>query len=92
LILESANEASVSLDERGVITDWNAHAEGTFGYSREEALGRALADTIIAPADRDAHWSQMQRLLESGEGTMLDRRPSLPPAGAYPKRGPAWLP
>ena len=34
---------------------WNAQAEATFGWTRDEAIGRNLAETIIPPAFRDAH-------------------------------------
>ena len=38
-----------------MITGWNAAAEQMFGMTRELALGRPLAETIVPPALRDAH-------------------------------------
>ena len=52
-ILTTAHDAFVAMDGEGVITDWNPQAEATFGWSREEALGRDLADTIIPETYRE---------------------------------------
>jgi two-component system, sensor histidine kinase and response regulator len=46
-ILEASNEAFLGMDSAGRITDWNRQAEIVFGWSREEALGRLLAETIL---------------------------------------------
>jgi PAS domain S-box-containing protein len=53
---------------------WNAQAEQTFGWTRQEAVGRNLADTIIPPAYREAHNNGMQRFLETGEAPVVNRR------------------
>jgi PAS domain S-box-containing protein len=73
-ILEAANEAFISMDTRGVITGWNAHAEQTFGWSRTEAIGRNLAQTIIPVPSRQAHERGRQRYLATGEGRVLNQR------------------
>ena len=53
VILESAPDAVVTIDARGVITEWNTMAERIFGWSRAEAIGRALEGLIIPPHRRD---------------------------------------
>jgi diguanylate cyclase (GGDEF)-like protein/PAS domain S-box-containing protein len=58
----------------GFITDWNPQAEATFGWSREEAVGRVLSDTIIPPRYREAHLRGLERFLETGEGPVLEQR------------------
>jgi PAS domain S-box-containing protein len=73
-VLESALDAIIGMDENGTITDWNPHAETMFGWSRDEALGRALAETIIPPAQREAHRCGLRQFTETGEGPMLNRR------------------
>jgi PAS domain S-box-containing protein len=73
-ILEAANEAFISMDARGVITGWNAQAEQTFGWSRAQAVGRNLAQTIIPGPSRDAHEQGRQRYLATGEGPVLNQR------------------
>jgi diguanylate cyclase (GGDEF)-like protein/PAS domain S-box-containing protein len=71
-ILNGAPEAFVAMDAAGVITEWNRAAEETFGWSRAEAIGHGLADLIIPPALRDAHWSGVRRFLATGESTVLE--------------------
>jgi diguanylate cyclase (GGDEF)-like protein/PAS domain S-box-containing protein len=76
-VIDTANDAFVSIDESGRITEWNLQAERTFGWMREDALGRLLTETIIPPAHRAAHSAGITRFLESGEGPVLGRRVEL---------------
>jgi PAS domain S-box-containing protein len=46
-IVETANDAFVGMGADGRISDWNAAAEAMFGWSREEAIGSRLSDSII---------------------------------------------
>jgi len=73
-ILETAHDAFVAMDADGLITDWNARAETIFGWSRDEARGRDLSDTIMPERFREDHRRGVQRLLASGESAILDRR------------------
>ena len=73
-VLDTAYDAFVAIDESGVITDWNAQAEETFGWTKHEAIGRPLADTIIPPRYRAAHLAGLARFLSTGQATVLDRR------------------
>lgn len=73
-ILDSCVEAFVAMDEGGMITSWNAAAEKVFGLSKEEALGRRLADTIVPPRYREAHHLGVGRFLTTGEKHVLDHR------------------
>ena len=72
-ILTTAHDAFVAMDAHGVITDWNPAAEAAFGWTREQALGRDLADTIIPDSHRDAHRRGLERFLAVGDGPVLDR-------------------
>ena len=72
--IDTAMDAVVKMDARGVITGWNNQAEKIFGWSREEALGRVLGETIIPPQYREAHARGLQRFLLTGEGPMLNAR------------------
>jgi PAS domain S-box-containing protein len=73
-ILDSAHEAFVSMDATGKIVDWNPQAEATFGWSREEAIGRTLGDTIVPRAHREAHWRGLNHFLVTGEGPLMNKR------------------
>jgi PAS domain S-box-containing protein len=61
----------------GMVRDWNPAAEQLFGYSRQEAIGREVADLIIPGTIRSAHRHALARYLETGETTILDRRVEL---------------
>lgn len=56
---------AVSLDGR--IVDYNGAAERIFGYSRDEAIGRNMADIIIPDHLRSAHSDGMKRYNQTGE-------------------------
>lgn len=73
-ILETAQDAFISIDARGLVTDWNEQAVATFGWAREEALGRVLSQTIIPERFRDAHERWLQRMLTTDEGRVVGRR------------------
>lgn len=53
-ILDRAHEAFVAMDAAGVV-DWTPQAQRTFGWTREEAIGRVLAELFIPAGDREAH-------------------------------------
>ena len=73
-VIESSVEAFISMDDQGVITDWNAAAERMFGLPRQQAIGRSLSDTIVPPRYREAHVRGLHRFLATGERRVLDRR------------------
>ena len=73
-IIAHALDAIVIVDESGIITDWNPRAETVFGWSREEAVGMTLYDSVIPPRHQEAHRLGMQRYLEVGEGPILNKR------------------
>ena len=71
MVLENANDAYVCIDQAGVISDWNRQAEQTFGWSKQEALGRRLDELIIPSSEREAHRVGMKRYLMMGEDHVL---------------------
>jgi PAS domain S-box-containing protein len=73
-VIETVQEAFVSIDAGGLITDWNPEAEVTFGWSRDEALGGELSEMIIPPEYREAHKSGLRRFLKTKEGPVLGKR------------------
>ena len=77
-ILDSALDAVITIDHLGRILEFNLAAEWTFGYPREEVLGRELAEVVIPPDHRDAHRHALTRWTEAGPGpgagTLLGRR------------------
>jgi PAS domain S-box-containing protein len=74
-LIDTANDAVVSIDRRSVIVDWNRTAETMFGWSREEAVGRVLTELIVPPQHREAHHHGLARFLaDRGQGGILNRR------------------
>ena len=52
-IVESAHDAFVGMDHRGIVTDWNNQAERMLGWTRNEAVGRALGPLMLSQALRE---------------------------------------
>jgi len=73
-IVDTALDGVITIDSTGIVTDWNAQATAIFGWSREEALGRTLAETIIPERDRQAHEHGIREFLRTGAGAVLNRR------------------
>jgi PAS domain S-box-containing protein len=74
LLIDTAHDAFIGIDSAGDIITWNTQAERTFGWTREEALGRSLVETIIPPAFRDAHTRGMERFHQTGEAPVVNQR------------------
>ena len=72
-ILDTALDAIVTIDHEGNITEFNPSAERMFGYSREEVLGRSMAEVIVPPHLREAHRRGMARYLATGKAQVLGR-------------------
>ncbi len=73
-IVDTALDGVITIDATGIVTDWNGQATTIFGWSREETLGRPLADTIIPGRDRQAHEQGIREFLRTGAGVILNRR------------------
>jgi PAS domain S-box-containing protein len=74
-ILLAALDCIVTIDQAGKIIEFNPAAECTFGYRREEILGKDLADTLFLQAARERHRENLDRYSDAGElGSMLGRR------------------
>jgi PAS domain S-box-containing protein len=73
-IVESALDAVVTIDSAGVIIDWTPQSETTFGWTRNEALGRPVDDLILPVRYRAAHRKGLARYLATGEARVLNKR------------------
>jgi len=74
LLIDTANDAVVTIDDASVILDWNRAAERMFGWTRDEAVGRILTDLIVPARHREAHHRGLARFLADGTPGILNRR------------------
>ncbi|MBI2339988.1 MAG: PAS domain S-box protein [Deltaproteobacteria bacterium] len=74
VIIENALDAVVVMNSNGLITSWNPQAEKIFGWTKEEAIGRRMSETIIPPHYREAHERGLKHFLKTGEGPALNKR------------------
>jgi PAS domain S-box-containing protein len=77
-IIASSIDAIIITDEHGVIREFNRAAERIFGWSAEEALGRAIGDIVVPPDLRDRHQKGLERYLETGRSQILGQLLELP--------------
>ncbi len=73
-VLAAALDAVVVADGNGVVLEFNPAACAMFGYPREQAVGRELAELIIPPDLRDRHRDGLARYLRTEQPRVLDRR------------------
>ena len=77
-LLDHSLDAVIIADREGRIITWNTRAEELFGWSRDEVLGKALAETVVPPSLQEAHRRGFARYLATGEGPVLNRLIELP--------------
>ncbi len=71
-ITASAQDTIILLDNEGDIAYWNKAAEGLFGYSAQESLGKPL--TILMPERyHQAYKNGHLKFKESGEGPIIGK-------------------
>jgi PAS domain S-box-containing protein len=72
-MIGAAPEAVVVIDAQGIVEEWNPQAELTFGWTREEAVGKTLSELIVPPRHREAHDRGLARYLATREPHILNR-------------------
>ncbi len=69
-VVETALDAIITIDERGIIDSFNPAAERLFGHAREEALGKNVSMLMPAPY-REAHDGYLQHYAATGEKRVI---------------------
>jgi PAS domain S-box-containing protein len=64
-IVESSDDAIVSKNLDGIITNWNRGAERVFGFTAEEATGQPI--TIVIPVERQSEEREILTRIRQGE-------------------------
>lgn len=73
-VVEGALDCILMMDENGNIVEFNPAAELTFGYKRDNVIGKSLASVIIPRAARRGYTEDFSRFSKTGESTMLGKR------------------
>jgi PAS domain S-box-containing protein len=78
-VFNAAVDAVIVIASDGFVVDWNPAAERIFGYARDAALGRELADLIVPDEFRPAHRRALLRWRtpDAPTGAILGRRLAL---------------
>lgn len=77
-VLDSALDCIITMDHEGNVVEFNPAAEHTFGFKREDVLGRKLSELIIPTAYRDRHQRKLAECVATGEGSLLGTRVEYP--------------
>jgi PAS domain S-box-containing protein len=77
-VVEAALDCIVSIDHRGRITEFNPAAERTFGYQREQAMGKEMVELLVPPSLREQHRRGFAHYLATGESRLLRKRLEMP--------------
>jgi PAS domain S-box-containing protein len=77
-VIDAALDCIITIDAKGTIIEFNPAAVRTFGFSREQVVGRELAEVIVPPVLREQHRHALRRSAETGETRILGRRLEMP--------------
>jgi PAS domain S-box-containing protein len=73
LMIDTAHDAVITIDDNGLIISWNRAAETMFGWSAEEAVGNSLADMIIPEGYREKHVAGLKHYHHGQASNVLNR-------------------
>jgi PAS domain S-box-containing protein len=75
-LLEQVKAGVIATDLEGTVVHWNDYAEKLYGWSREEALGRNVAELVVGPAEVGLADEIMEQLRagDMWEGEFVVRR------------------
>lgn len=85
-VIDAALDCIVMMDHSGLILEFNPAAERTFGFKREDVIGKELADILIPEELRGAHRKGLTHYHKTGEGPVIGRRVEVPALHASGER------
>ncbi len=71
-LIETAQDAIICIDEKGIINVWNKSAEKIFGYSEDEIIGQPVT-TIIPERYKKRHQEGLKRFSKTGEAKIIGK-------------------
>lgn len=78
LILESALDGVIVIDDQSLVLTWTRQTEHIFGFTAEEVTGQPLGKFIVPERLREAHLEGMRRYLSTGVPRILNQRIEIP--------------
>jgi diguanylate cyclase (GGDEF)-like protein/PAS domain S-box-containing protein len=73
-VIDGALDAIVTIDDKGLLVEFNPAAEKMFGYSKAQVIGKPMAEVIIPPNMRQAHHAGHQQYTLTGQQHIFNRR------------------
>ncbi|MCP4265260.1 MAG: PAS domain S-box protein, partial [Candidatus Brocadiaceae bacterium] len=71
-LIETAQDAIVSINEEGIVKIWNLSAERIFGYSGNEIMGKSIT-TIIPEEYKKKHEEGLKHFLQTGQARIIGK-------------------
>jgi diguanylate cyclase (GGDEF)-like protein/PAS domain S-box-containing protein len=76
-IIDGALDAILTINDKGLLVEFNPAAERIFGFKKEQVIGKPLHELIIPPRLRSAHVAGHQQYVMSGIGHIFNQRVEL---------------
>jgi PAS domain S-box-containing protein len=90
LVVDSANDAIITVDDEGKIVLWNRAAETIFGYSANEAIGKSIA-LLIPPRAREREIELLSQRLKVRDPSLIGKKFEIVVVGKNRSEFPAEL-
>ena len=74
LIIDHALDAIVTIDQEGMITDWNPQATLIFGWPKSEILGQNFRDALLPLSQRTEQEQQLKHFLDTKQQHVVNKR------------------
>jgi PAS domain S-box-containing protein len=74
IIMNSALNAIITVDDRGQITYWNDQAESVFGWKKEEVFGKVFTDFMIPARNKELWNRSIYQYLNEGDNDFVNKR------------------
>ncbi len=74
LIIDHALDAIVTIDQEGIITDWNPQATLIFGWPKSEIMGKSFGVTLLPSSPCNEEESLFKHFLETKQQHIVNKR------------------
>ena len=72
-IIEAAQDPFIGIDLQGRISDWSTQAEVSFGWGREEVLGKRAGELLLPAGDARELEAALDSFVRTGRSGILNR-------------------